>query len=40
MTDKAKGDYAYGIIEIDGGADGDLIKAIEAIDGVIRVRAV
>ena len=40
MTDKAKGDYAYGIIDIDGGADGDLIKAIEAIDGVIRVRAV
>ena len=40
MTDKAKGDYAYGIIDIDGDADGDLIKAIEAIDGVIRVRAV
>ena len=40
LTDKGKGDYAYGIIDIDGSADDDLIKTIEAIDGVIRVRVV
>lgn len=40
MADKAKGDYAYGIIDIDGEADGDLVAAIEAIEGVIKVRVV
>ena len=40
MTDKAKGDYAYGIIDIDSQADAELLDAIESIDGVIRVRAV
>ena len=39
MQDKAKGDYAYGIIDIDGEADGQLLAAIAAIDGVIKVRA-
>lgn len=40
MADKAKGDYAYGIIDIDGEADGDLVAAIGAIEGVIKVRVV
>ena len=39
LLDKGKGDYAYAIIDIDGEADGELLKELEAIDGVIRVRA-
>ena len=40
MTDKSKGEYAYCIIDIDGKADEKLLKAIAAVDGVLRVRAV
>ena len=40
LADKAKGEYAYGIIDIDGEADDRLTDAIRAIDGVIRVRAI
>ena len=39
LTDKSRGDYAYGIIDIDGEADGALLGDIAAIEGVIRVRA-
>ena len=40
MTDKSKGDYAYSIIDVDGKADEKLVKAIEEIEGVIRVRVI
>ena len=41
MLNKAKGDYAYGIIDIDGEADeGLLAAAISAVEGVIRVRVI
>ena len=39
LTDKSRGDYAYGIIDIDGEADGALLGDIAATEGVIRVRA-
>ena len=40
MTDKAKGDYAYGIIDIENEADDGLVRELEEIEGVIRVRVV
>ena len=40
MLNKAKGDYAYGIIDIDGEADEGLAAAISAVEGVIRVRVI
>lgn len=40
MTDKSKGDYAYCIIDIDGNASEELVGAIAAIDGVLKVRAI
>lgn len=40
MADKSKGDYAYSIIDVDGKADEKLVKAIEEIEGVIRVRVI
>ena len=40
MTDKAKGDYAYGIIDIENEAGDGLVRELEEIEGVIRVRVV
>jgi D-3-phosphoglycerate dehydrogenase len=40
MSDKSKGDYAYCVIDIDGDAASDIIAAIAAIDGVLKVRAI
>ena len=40
MTDKAKGDYAYGIIDIENKAGDGLVRELEEIEGVIRVRVV
>lgn len=40
MADKSKGDYAYSIIDVDGKVDEKLVKAIEEIEGVIRVRVI
>ena len=37
MTNKSKGDYAYTLLDITGESSPDVIAAIEAIDGVIRV---
>lgn len=39
MLSKSRGDYAYAIIDVAGG-NADNVAAIEAIDGVIRVRAI
>ena len=40
MLDKSKGDYAYCLIDVDGKVPASLIKAIGAIEGVIRVRVI
>lgn len=40
MVDKSKGDYAYAILDLDHSVTDNLIKNIEAVDGVIRVRVV
>ena len=40
MLDKSKGEYAYCLIDVDGKVPASLIKAIGAIEGVIRVRVI
>ena len=40
MLDKSKGEYAYCLIDVDGKVPASLIKAISAIEGVIRVRVI
>ncbi len=40
MVDKAKGEYAYCLLDIDGDADEEVVGNIQKIDGVIRVRVV
>ncbi|MCR4650807.1 MAG: phosphoglycerate dehydrogenase [Lachnospiraceae bacterium] len=40
MTNKSKGDYAYTLLDIDSPANDEIVKALQAIDGVIRVRVV
>ena len=39
MTNASKKDYAYTILDIDGVTD-DMIAALQAIDGVLRVRVI
>ena len=40
MTNKSKGEYAYTMLDLDVPATDDIIKKLEAVDGVIRVRVV
>ncbi len=40
MTNKSKGDYAYTMIDTDSAITDELLKKLEAIEGVIRVRVV
>ncbi len=40
MSDKAKGDYAYAIIDVDSPVSGEVAEKIRGIDGVVRVRIV
>lgn len=40
MISQAKGDYAYSILDIDAKLNADDIQALEAIDGVVKVRAI
>lgn len=37
MLNKSKGDYAYTMLDVDGAVSNDIVEAIQAIDGVIRV---
>ena len=39
MLSKNKGDFAYSILDVDGAAD-SVKAAIEAIDGVVKVRII
>ena len=40
LTNKSKKEYAYTMVDIVGEVDADIIKAVNAIDGVIKVRVI
>lgn len=40
LANKSKGDYAYTIMDLDAPANEDIVKALEAIDGVLKVRII
>ncbi len=40
MTNKSKGEYAYTMLDLDIPASDEIVKKLEALDGVIRVRVV
>ena len=40
MVDQNKNDLAYALIDVDGKVEGDALKALESIDGVIKVRPI
>ena len=40
MVDQNKNDLAYALIDVDGKVDGDTLRSIESIDGVIKVRPI
>ncbi len=40
MVDQNKNDLAYALIDVDGKVEGDVLKAFESIDGVIKVRPI
>lgn len=40
MVDKSRGDYAYAILDLDHPATEALVKRIEAVEGVIKVRII
>jgi len=40
MINKSKGDFAYNIVDIDGGVPDSVIEKISAIEGVIRIRKI
>lgn len=40
MTNKAKGDYAYSLIDVDSPISEDVLNQLKEIDGVLRVRVI
>jgi D-3-phosphoglycerate dehydrogenase len=40
MLNKSRGDYSYTMLDVDSSATESVVKAIEATDGVIRVRVI
>ena len=40
LTNKSKGEYAYTMLDLDDPATDEIVKKLEALDGVIRVRVV
>lgn len=40
MTNKSKGDYAYTLIDLESSANEEIIKKLETIEGVLKVRVV
>ncbi len=40
MTNKSRGEYAYTLLDIEAAATQDIVDALQAIDGVFRVRVV
>ena len=40
MTNKSKGDYAYSLLDLDSAASDEVVKKLESIEGIIRVRVI
>lgn len=40
MTDKSRGEYAYSLIDLDDPVNEDVVKKLEALDDVIKVRVI
>ena len=40
MTNKSKGEYAYTLIDLESAASKEALAALEAVDGVSKVRVV
>ncbi len=40
MTNKSRGDYAYSMFDLESAASDDLIKKLESVDGVLKVRVI
>ena len=40
MTNKGKGDYAYTMMDLESEATEEMVKALEAVDGVLKVRII
>ena len=40
LTNKSKGEYAYTMLDLDDPATDEIVKKLEAVDGVIKVRVV
>ena len=40
MANKAKGDYAYALIDVDTAVGGDVLAKLSATEGVLRVRKI
>ena len=40
LSNTSRGEYSYMLVDIDSDLNEDALKAIEAIDGVIRVRVI
>ena len=40
LINKSKGDFAYNIVDIDGGVPGAVVEKINAVEGVIRTRKI
>ena len=40
MTNKGKGDYAYTMMDLESKATEEMVKALEAVDGVLKVRII
>ena len=40
MTNKAKGDYAYALLDLDSPVTDEVVAKLRAIEGVLRVRVV
>ena len=40
MTNKGKGDYAYTMMDLESEATEEIVKALVAVDGVLKVRII
>jgi D-3-phosphoglycerate dehydrogenase len=40
MINKSKGDFAYNIVDIDGGVPESVIEEIRAVEGIVRIRKI
>ena len=40
MTNKSRGEYAYSLFDLDSAVTDDVVKALNAVDDVLRVRVI